>query len=142
MLGFNLNNKKYEKTAKSAFKIANSLGDEVRHTMSRVTGIPETSMDVIMTASNTATTLYEYAALQFRIKLKSEIDNEYEFEAQDNQMIEAFAKVLMIPPIALHKIISKQNSPDTWEDLLHQIPLPGINADYYIDKINNLINKV
>ena len=145
MFGFspkhNTTSNQYERTAKEAFKIANDLGTEVRHAMSRMTGLPEISQDVIMTASNTATALFEYAALQFRIKLRDTYDDKYAFEHEDNLMIETFAKTLMIPAIAFHKIITNQDDPETWENLLRQIPFPGINIDYYLNKINDLIDK-
>ena len=142
MLGFKFNNSrnKYEKISKEVFAVANSLGDEVRHTMSAMTGMPELSQDVIMTASNAATALYEYATLKYRMKLQSAYSNKYDFERQDNMMIEAFAKTLMIPPVALHKIITNQNIPVTWENILHQMPFPTINVDHYIDKVNDVIN--
>ena len=138
---FNSNKNHYEETAKEAFRIATRLGDEVRHTMARMMGVPELNQDVIMTASNTATLLIEYAALLYRIKLKENYDEGYDFESQDNMMIEAFAKTLMIPAIAFHKIISKQDDPETWENLLHQIPFRNIDIDYYIDRVNDLIDE-
>lgn len=143
MFGLNLNKSsgnQYTKVAKEVFSVSNKLGTEVRLTMSSMMG--NTDMNVIMTASNTATALYEYAALQLRIKIKDRLGSGYEYERQDNLMIEAFAKTLMIPPLALHKIITNQNDPDTWENLLHQIPFPNINVDFYIEKVNRIIEKV
>lgn len=138
---FNDDQNQYEDTANEVFAVANSLGDEVRHATSQVTGLPEINTNVIMTASNAATALYEYGALQFRIRLKDEFSDKYEFEAQDNMMVEAFAKVLMIPAIALHKIITNQSEPDAWENILHELPFSNIDIDYYIEKVNDIINE-
>lgn len=130
---------RYESLAKKSFDLGNELGTEVRHAMSEIMQMPETNTDIIMTASNAATALFEYSALLLRNKLKKEYGDEYEYESQDNEMIEAYATTLMIPPIALHKIITKQDDPEFWRSLLKKMPIPGIDIDYYLEEAEKII---
>ena len=62
-----------------------------------------------------------------------------EFEAEDNKMIEIFAKKIQIPVPALLKIVDRNGGIKKWESMLLQEK--EIPMHEYMDEVRVLVNK-
>lgn len=97
------------------------------------------SPSTIQSATMYGTGLYEYSILLLREKMRKIYTNKVEFEAEDNRMIEIFAKKIQIPVPALLKIVDRNGGIKKWESMLLQekeIPMRE-----YMDEVRVLVNK-
>lgn len=97
------------------------------------------SPSTIQSATLYGTGLYEYSVLLLRERMKKIYTNKAEFEAEDNKMIEVFAKKIQIPVPAFLKIVDRNGGVKKWESaLLQEKELP---MREYMDEVRVLVNK-
>lgn len=130
----------YKDLADKIFDISLDLTNEAGDLMSSATGAARYSMSTIQTATNVGTGLYEYAVILLRKKLKTIFHDKYDFERNDNEMIEAFAKRMMMPATALLKIVDKANEKE-WKQHLLELQ-DSIDIESYLDRVQEVLEKV
>ena len=133
-------NTDYSELADQIFDISLDLTNEAGDLMSSATGAARYSMSTIQTATNVGTGLYEYAVILLRKKLKTIFHDKYDFERNDNEMIEAFAKRMMMPATALLKIVDKANEKE-WKQHLLELQ-DSIDIESYLDRVQEVLEKV
>lgn len=132
----NANN--YSGAADAVFNICLEFMNDVMANLPRE--IPKGSLDSFQTSSSAGTALFEYATLLLRSKLRQRYSTEFDFEREDNAMINTFARKLGIPTLALHKIITKKDDLSEWKWLVLRIPIDNVDAGSYVKKVEDVIN--
>ncbi len=128
----------YKRLANEIFDVSLELTNHSgNHIVSK--GAFRFSPSTIQSATLYGTGLYEYSVLLLRERMKKIYTNKVEFEAEDNKMIEVFAKKIQIPVPAFLKIVDRNGGVKKWENaLLQEKELP---MREYMDEVRVLVNK-
>lgn len=128
----------YTALADRIFDVSLRLTNEGGALMASSMQMPRYSAYTVQSATNMGTWLYEYATMLLREKMRNKFSDEYDFEIEDNEMVEAFAKKLMVPPVGLLKIIDRANI-DEWESQKDNLRSVGVDIDQYVHEVEEII---